>query len=487
MSHHFDYIDEQLQFLEKDMEQILDLKSNSWQFLETDQRESAQNFIRYLTLRSKDIRNLQDMLHEDGLSSLASSESHILRQIQNIRQRLGHVYPVDKLDVCSQSSGRDKLFRRSNQLFGKKSEKGAPHLMVTFDMDFASDLEKVKRLLQKGMGIARINCAHDTTEVWQTMIKQIKKACKETALDCKIYMDLAGPKIRTKLLDKGREKGKTKIQEGNLIWMAEEKKHVDKKGVWISPGEKGIINSLLPGDRVYIDDGMIRCVVENLEKDKVGLNVQRVSTKKNFIKDGKGINFPDSSLNVPSLTDYDKSCLPFICKHADLIGYSFVRSAEDVEELRKSLVRITPTYPHLILKIETREAVDKLPELLLEALKEPAAGVMIARGDLAVEIGFERLSEIQEEILWICEAAHLPVIWATQVLESLHKFGLATRSEITDATHAGMAECIMINKGPYTEKVLDFLRDILKRRSSHRIKKRFVFRPLKIAERFINS
>lgn len=487
MSHKLDYIHEQLQLLEKDMEDSLTLKSHSWQFLEKEQKESAQNLIRYLTLRNKDIRVLQDKLHEKGLSSLASSESHILRQIQNIRKWLGHVYHEDQLDPYTHSSGREKLISRSNKLFGKKPEKGIPHLMVTFDSEFSSDLEKVKSLLQKGMDVARINCAHDNPEVWKEMIHKIRKACQETGLDCKVYMDLAGPKIRTKLLGKGSVKGKTKIQEGDLIWMTEAQKHVDKKGIWISPGEKGVINSLLPGERVYIDDGMIRCVVENLEEHKVALRVERVSTKKNFIKNSKGINFPDSSLNVPSLTVYDKSCLAFICQHADLIGYSFVRTAQDIAELRKALLNISPTYPHIILKIETKEAVDKLPELLLEALKEPAAGIMIARGDLAVEIGFERLSEIQEEILWICEAAHLPVIWATQVLESLHKFGLATRSEITDAAHAGMAECIMINKGPYTEKVLEFLNDILKRRSSHRIKKRFIFRPLKIAERFFKS
>ncbi|MBK9334453.1 MAG: pyruvate kinase, partial [Ignavibacteria bacterium] len=87
----------------------------------------------------------------------------------------------------------------------------------------------------------------------------------------------------------------------------------------------------------------------------------------------------------------------------------------------------------IILKIETTEAVNNLPSLLIQGMKDKYFGVMIARGDLAVEIGFERMSEIQEEILWICEAAHIPVIWATQVLDSLNKSGIATRSEVTDA------------------------------------------------------
>jgi pyruvate kinase len=112
---------------------------------------------------------------------------------------------------------------------------------------------------------------------------------------------------------------------------------------------------------------------------------------------------------------------------------------------------------------------------------------MIARGDLAVEIGIERLSEIQDEILWICEAAHTPAIWATQVLESLNKSGFASRSEGTDAARSVMAECVMINKGAHLIEVLESLKDILKRSGGHRIKKRYLFRPLHIAQRFLSS
>jgi pyruvate kinase len=112
-------------------------------------------------------------------------------------------------------------------------------------------------------------------------------------------------------------------------------------------------------------------------------------------------------------------------------------------------------------------------------------GIMIARGDLAVEIGFERLSEIQDEILWICEAAHTPVIWATQVLETMHKHGLATRSEITDAVHAAEADCVMINKGGHTIEVLKTLHDILSRSRKNNFKNRRLFRKLSIAQRFI--
>lgn len=187
---------------------------------------------------------------------------------------------------------------------------------------------------------------------------------------------------------------------------------------------------------------------------------------------------------MPALTEFDIKCLPFIKRHADMVGYSFVQSAADLMQLQQLL-------PHneklaIILKIETAEAVLNLPSLLLTGLKQQKLGVMIARGDLAVEIGFERMSEIQEEILWLCEAAHVPVIWATQVLDNLNKLGMATRSEITDAAHAVQAECVMINKGPHTIQTIETLRNILDRSGGHHAKKRHIFRLLNIASNFLD-
>jgi pyruvate kinase len=224
--------------------------------------------------------------------------------------------------------------------------------------------------------------------------------------------------------------------------------------------------------------------VEKIKKNKAGIRIIRIYSKKQRIKAEKGINFPDTKLQIPSLTEFDKRCLPFICEHADLLGYSFVKTPADMVQLRSAIEGTGDKRPHIIIKIETLSSVENLPSLLLEGMKDAAFGVMIARGDLAVEIGFERMGEIQDEILWICEAAHIPVIWATQVLENLHKSGMATRSEITDAGHAAMAECIAINKGKHTIEVMNSLKDIIQRASSHRIKKRFTFRPLKIASRY---
>jgi len=447
----------------------------------------AKNLIHYLTLRKENIMDLQNDLHSMGLSSLASSESHIRSQLQAINQRLGKKYKSEELEACTFEWCKTNHIEKSQALFGEKEIEFLPSIMVTFDSSFAQNYALIKSLLLNGMNVARINCAHDDEAVWSGMISKLKKACFQTGRSCKIYMDLAGPKIRTHIINKGKDKGRVKVKEGQLIWLSYDSEGFDKKEVVISPTEPDIIACLKKGDRVYMDDGMIRGVTEKVKKDKASVRITRISSSKKVIKNEKGINFPDSELNISPLTTYDISCLPFICENADLVGYSFVRMPSDVALLRNLIAETNERHPDIIIKIETPQAVKHLPDILLEGMKQEMIGIMIARGDLAVEIGFERMGEIQEEILWICEAAHVPVIWATQVLENLNKSGLATRSEITDAGHAAQAECIMINKGSHTIEVMETLRDILLRVSEHRSKKRFMFRSLNIAKHFLDK
>lgn len=479
----------QVQLIELEKNMLLEIKKRTQQFktIHPQQLAAAKNLLHYLVLRNEDIRNLQDDLHVSGLSSLSSSESHIHRQLQSILQRLGRHYSEAELDDCNYDYNRRQMSEKSKILFGEKKDAVIPFIMVTFDASFANNYALIKTLLQNGMNVARINCAHDNEATWAKMIHHLKRACRYTDLNCKIYMDLAGPKIRTKLLNRGKDKGKVKVKEGEIVWLAENNKGFKEDAVVISPNEPGIIQMLKKGERVYIDDGIIKGFIEDTKKNKAAMRIVRISSIKQQIKEGKGINFPDSQISISSLTEFDKACLPFICDHADMVGYSFVRYPTDVLGLLEILKKLSAQPPHIIIKIETTEAVKNLPALLLAGMTQNTFGVMIARGDLAVEIGFERMGEIQEEILWICEAAHVPVVWATQVLETLNKSGMATRSEITDATHAAMAECIMINKGDYTIKVIETLRDILHRTGGHHIKKRFTFRPLSIAQGFIKT
>jgi pyruvate kinase len=138
----------------------------------------------------------------------------------------------------------------------------------------------------------------------------------------------------------------------------------------------------------------------------------------------------------------------------------------------------------MVLKIENKEAFNNLPDLLLTAMQWSNIGVMIARGDLAVELGIERISEVQEQILWVCEAAHVPVIWATQILENHARTGLATRAEITDASMSVRAECVMLNKGPNIMKTITTLSNILQRMEAHQNKKQGTLRQLSFANEF---
>src|SRR5450432_3468377 len=186
-------------------------------------------------------------------------------------------------------------------------------------------------------------------------------------------------------------------------------------------------------------------------------------------------------MTVPSLTNDDRRALAFVAKHADAVSLSFVRAPEDVRSLHQELARLGRPDLGVVLKIETREGFESLPRLLLEGLRRPALGVMIARGDLAVEVGFERLAELQEEILWLCEACHVPAIWATQVLDTLARTGVPSRAEVTDAAASVAAECVMLNKGPFVDEAVTVLSDILKRMEKHHYKKRSLFRKLRVS------
>lgn len=236
-----------------------------------------------------------------------------------------------------------------------------------------------------------------------------------------------------------------------------------------------------PGERILFDDGAIAGVVRAVHENELRVEISQTPVRGARLRGDKGINLPDSRLVLGALTEKDLRDLRFVAKHADMVGLSFVGSSRDVFAMQAQLARQKSDQLGLVLKIETRRAFERLPSLLLAAMRSPVAGVMIARGDLAVECGYERLAELQEEILWISEAAHVPVIWATQVLESLAKEGRPSRAEITDAAMSERAECVMLNKGPYIVEAVHTLDDILRRMQGHQHKKRPMLRKLRLA------
>ena len=233
-----------------------------------------------------------------------------------------------------------------------------------------------------------------------------------------------------------------------------------------------VFKDLKPGERVLFDDGKIEALIREASAEGFLAEITRAREKGSWLRSEKGINFPDSHLKIKGLTDKDREDLKFIAEHADVVNFSFVNSREDVEELLEALDQLgVSDRLGIILKIETGAAYDHLYEILTTAMRRRNIGVMIARGDLAVEVGWEHIGLVQEEILAMCGAAHVPVIWATQVLENLAKKGLPSRSEITDATNSLKAECVMLNKGPYITDAIRLLDSILRETEKFRLKK----------------
>ncbi|SDB93182.1 pyruvate kinase [Raineyella antarctica] len=237
------------------------------------------------------------------------------------------------------------------------------------------------------------------------------------------------------------------------------------------------------GDRVWLDDGKIGGRIIATDDVALEIEVTSIAAQGAWLGAEKGINLPDTDLDLAALTEEDRAVLPFVVAHADAVDLSFVRTAADVADLRDELDRLgRPDFP-VIVKLETMTGFRNLPDILLAGMASPHLGVMIARGDLAVEGGYARMGEIQEEIMWICEASHVPVVWATQVLEDLAKTGTPARAEVTDAAMSGRAECVMLNKGPHIPTAIRFLDAILTRMEGHQDKKSSLLRRLRLSAR----
>jgi pyruvate kinase len=232
------------------------------------------------------------------------------------------------------------------------------------------------------------------------------------------------------------------------------------------------------GDRILFDDGKLAATVLGTAPDHLDVRITQPRDGVVKLKAGKGINVPGMDLPTSALTEQDLLGLSTVTEIADLVQLSFVREPTDVVALLGELASLGVPELGVVLKIETPQAFRNLPQLLLTAMRHRHVGVMIARGDLAVESGYERMAELQEETLWLCEAAHLPVIWATQVLEQLAKTGRPSRAEITDAAMSERAECVMLNKGPYIIDAVLALDDILGRMAALEYKKSSLLRHL---------
>jgi len=456
--------------------------------------ESARNLLHYMALRTFDLRQIQEELSMLSISSLSHSEGYTLTNLHNILSLLQLLNGEQVTDHHNHSpynfrTSKSQIQQNTLQLFGRHHRGDGSRIMVTMPSEAAGDYELIRSLLVAGMDIARINTSHDTTLAWYRMISNIKKGEQETGKSCLIYMDLSGPKFRTETVyPLPDDKKNIRLFESDLIYLVRNiPPDPEENRMYVSVQLPEIFQDAKPGERIFFDDGKISGLITEVNADLIKVKITEAAVKGSKLRADKGINLPDTELSLPSLTEVDLVNLPFIAAHADIIGYSFARNSKDVECLQAELKKLNRPDIGITLKIETEEAFENLSSMLLTAMRSPKVGVMIARGDLAVEIGFERSAEVQEEILWICEAAHIPGIWATQVLEKLVKKGNPTRAEVTDAAMAARAECVMLNKGPFIVDGVKTLDDIIRRMERHQFKRQGNLRPLSVAKHFLEQ
>lgn len=483
-------------------EHLVEIESTARQMSKTvhpNHQSSVLNLIRYLVLRNYDLRQIHDTLSEYGISSLRSAEAYTLKNVVDVL-KLVHLLqqqdwtPDPDLVLIGYEKSRKLRHLHANELFNEIDQLCFTEIMVTMPSEAAEDRDLVRRLIKAGMEIGRINLSHDNEEVWRKIADNIRQCSKELDIPCKIAMDLGGPKIRIEsILVRQKQKVRSTdrilvnnemeisfVATGNMEikGKSKEKKKYELVGLQLSLPE--IFEDVKIGERVFFDDGKVRGRIIDRSSDKLTVRIEAGAEKGAFLKVEKGVNLPDSDLKLASLTEEDMAILPYAMDNADIISYSFIRKPKDVEMLYEILGERLDKVG-ILLKIETQEACQNLPLILIEGMKSPKLGVMIARGDLAVEIGPERMSEIQDEIMWICEAAHVPVVWATEVLDRLAKKGRPTRSEITDAAASVRAECVMLNKGPHIVEAVSLLKRILIKMEMHTSKKKSKMRPLSIA------
>ncbi len=443
---------------------------------------SAVNLAFYLALRRRDISDIQASLAPLGLSSLGRLESKTINNIDAVIASLSKLCEGSEYDTREAykhdfySMGEWLLNKNTKRIFGEIADNRSTRIMVTIPAEAGSKYKLVYELIARGMNVARINTAHDNEEVWTNMIKNVRKAEKELNKVCKVQMDIAGPKARINRLMTTVKNATVKIGDTFCI--------TDKirfgadydTNIVLGCSLPEVIPCLKVGESVSVDDGMVEGVIESITDLGVMVRVTKLLKPKGVkLRVEKGLNFPKSDLNIDIITDKDRKSLDFVCENADIIGLSFVRDGKDIkilqEEIAKRVGHQKAKHIPIMAKIETIKGFENLPEIIVAAAGKNPFSVMIARGDLAVEAGYLMLAELQEEILWICEAAHTPVVWATQVLGTMIATGIPTRAEITDAFMGGRSECVMVNKGDFLLEGVTMLDEILKRMEAHQYKK----------------
>ena len=283
--------------------------------------------------------------------------------------------------------------------------------------------DTIKGMMAAGMNVARINCSHGTHEEHLGRIETFRRVCEELGSPAAVLLDTRGPEIRLGTF----AEGKVMLTRGQRFTLfGDPDRAGDEEGVGITYG--GLASQVSPGTRILIDDGKIRMEVESVQDG----NIVCVTDDTGYVSTKKGVNVPDIHLDLDFLSERDREDLLFgIENQVDFVAASFVRSGEDVRDIRKFLDDNGGRSIQLISKIENPEGIANFDEIL-----DLSDGIMIARGDMGVEVDFATLPGIQKDFIVRCNRAGKPVITATQMLESMITEPTPTRAEITDVANA---------------------------------------------------
>ena len=407
---------------------------------------SAANLAAYIALRRHDLCTLERRLAAVGLAALGRPAGHVM---------------------ATTGAGRPARKRRWTRP-GGGARRGSPwtasgwRSLEPGDRVLLRDLKGRKRSLAVEARLTEHEVA--------TVCSDDACIARGTELEHEPRGRRKGGKTRTgPLLAPAVE---IEVQPGTALLLTREgvpggPERRDKRGRVVEPAhiactEPAVFRFLEAGHTLWIDHGRIGGLVERVDKHGARLRITRARPEGERIAADQSIHLPDARVDLPALCERDLVPLDFACKHADLVG-TWVKGTEDVDRLADALRERGARHLGVIAWIETRQAVLNLPDIMAHCAGRHPFGVVIARSDLAVELGCEQLPAVEQQILRLCEAAHVPVLWSTRLLETLVRRDLPFRTEIVDAAIAERAECVLLKEGPYILQALAQLAALLTR------------------------
>ena len=316
----------------------------------------------------------------------------------------------------------------------------------------------IRRLLEAGVNVVRLNMSHGDHEGHRKLANNVRSVAKSLGKPVAILMDLCGPKIRVGQL----ENGAIDLVDGEEVFITS-RQVIGRNGL-IPSQYRNIHKDVQPGERILLDDGNLELVVDAVNDTEMSCRVIHGGVLKN----NKGINLPDSDLSTPSFTDKDKADVQLAMElEADFVALSFVRRAKDIVRLKRFMAKFGEVIP-VVSKIERPEAVENIEEILAESY-----AIMVARGDLGIELPAERVPLIQRDLIKRARRRHVPVIVATQMLESMITHSRPTRAEVGDVANAAQdsADAVMLSaetaSGRYPVEAVEIMDKVLREIERH--------------------